>query len=100
MPRGDWRALSHQTPVAAFRPRAQLPLKCRRASWPRLNADRPPARAGCAFVQFRKWCQAEAAMEAHNGKTRMGNSEVPLVVKFADAKRKDTGAAQVRVRPP
>jgi len=39
-------------------------------------------------------------MEAHNGKTRMGNSEVPLVVKFADAKRKDTGAAQVRVRPP
>jgi hypothetical protein len=28
-------------------------------------------------------------MEAHNGKTRLGNSEVPLVVKFADAKRKE-----------
>ncbi len=39
-------------------------------------------------------------MEAHNGKTRMGNSEVPLVVKFADAKRKDSGAAQARGRPP
>lgn len=33
-------------------------------------------------------------MEAHNGKTRMGNSEVPLVVKFADAKRKDSGVGQ------
>ncbi len=39
-------------------------------------------------------------MEAHNGKTRMGNSEVPLVVKFADAKRKDSGAAQARGRSP
>ena len=28
-------------------------------------------------------------MEAHNSKTRLGTSEVPLVVKFADAKRKD-----------
>ena len=28
-------------------------------------------------------------MEAHNGKTRLGSSEVPLVVKFADAKRRD-----------
>ena len=45
--------------------------------------------AGCAFVQFAKWSQAEAAMEAHNSKTRLGTSEVPLVVKFADAKRKD-----------
>lgn len=34
-------------------------------------------------------------MEAHNGKTRLGNSEVPLVVKFADAKRKDAVANQV-----
>jgi len=30
----------------------------------------------------------------------MGNSEVPLVVKFADAKRKDSGAAQARGRSP
>ena len=28
-------------------------------------------------------------MEAHNGKTRMHSSDVPLVVKFADAKRKE-----------
>lgn len=28
-------------------------------------------------------------MEAHNCKTRLGNSEVPLVVKFADAKRRE-----------
>lgn len=28
-------------------------------------------------------------MEAHNGKTRLGSSEVPLVVKFADAKRRE-----------
>jgi hypothetical protein len=47
------------------------------------------AAAGCAFVQFAKWSQAEAAMEAHNSKTRLGTSEVPLVVKFADAKRKE-----------
>lgn len=45
--------------------------------------------AGCGFVQFRKWAQAENAMEAHNGKTRMPSSEVPLVVKFADAKRRE-----------
>jgi hypothetical protein len=46
--------------------------------------------AGCGFVQFAKWVQAEMAMEAHNGKTRLGSSEVPLVVKFADAKRRET----------
>lgn len=28
-------------------------------------------------------------MEAHNGKSRLGSSEVPMVVKFADAKRRD-----------
>ena len=46
-------------------------------------------------MQFQKWSQAELAMEGHNGKTRLGNSEVPLVVKFADAKRKDAMAGQV-----
>ena len=45
--------------------------------------------AGCEFVQFRKWSQAENALEAHNGKTRLKGSEGPLVVKFAYAKRKD-----------
>ena len=44
--------------------------------------------AGCAFVQYSKWAACEQAIENHNGKTRLGNSEVPLVVKFADAKRK------------
>ena len=34
-------------------------------------------------------------MDAHNGKTRMGSSEVPLVVKFADAKRKEAPAYQM-----
>ena len=50
-------------------------------------------------MQFQKWAQAELAMEAHNGKTRLGNSEVPLVVKFADAKRKDVVSNQVRMAP-
>lgn len=54
--------------------------------------------AGCAFVQFAKWGQAEAAMEAHNSKTRLGTSEVPLVVKFADAKRKDPAPHHVRLQ--
>lgn len=47
--------------------------------------------AGCAFVQFRTWAQAESAIDAHNANTRLGTSEVPLVVKFADAKRRDQG---------
>lgn len=47
----------------------------------------PPPAAGCAFVEFRKWAQSERAMEAHNGVTRLPGSEMPLVVKFADAKR-------------
>jgi hypothetical protein len=40
-------------------------------------------------VEYKKWAQAEAALEAHSGRTRMLHSEVPLVVRFADAKRKD-----------
>lgn len=43
--------------------------------------------AGCAFVEYRKWSQAECAMETHNGVTKLAGSEMPLVVKFADAKR-------------
>ena len=39
-------------------------------------------------MQYSKWAACEQAIENHNGKTRLGNSEVPLVVKFADAKRK------------
>jgi hypothetical protein len=33
-------------------------------------------------------------MEAHNGVTRLPGSEMPLVVKFADAKRPEPGYAQ------
>ncbi len=38
-------------------------------------------------------------MEAHNSKTRLGTSEVPLVVKFADAKRKEPSPHHVSYIP-
>ena len=44
---------------------------------------------GCAFVQFRKWAEAESAIDRHNAKTVLPGAEVPLVVKFADARKKD-----------
>ena len=47
------------------------------------------AAPGCAFVQFRKWAEAEAAIDLHNAKTALPGAEVPLVVKFADARKKD-----------
>lgn len=47
------------------------------------------AALGCAFVQFRKWAEAEAAIDMHNAKTVLPGAEVPLVVKFADARKKD-----------
>lgn len=47
------------------------------------------AATGCAFVQFRKWAEAEAAIDMHNAKTVLQGAEVPLVVKFADARKKD-----------
>lgn len=56
----------------------------------------PWCSAGCAFVQFRTWAQAEAAIDMHNANTRLGNAEVPLVVKFADAKRRDTAGPMGR----
>jgi hypothetical protein len=37
-------------------------------------------------VQFRKWAQAERAMEAHNGNTRLPGADMPLVVKCAPCK--------------
>lgn len=45
--------------------------------------------SGCAFVQFRKWAEAESAIDRHNAKTVLPGAEVPLVVKFADARKKD-----------
>ena len=40
-------------------------------------------------MQFRKWAEAEAAIDTHNAKTVLTGAEVPLVVKFADARKKD-----------
>ena len=45
--------------------------------------------AGCAFVQYSKWAEAEKAIDAHNAKTVPPGGEVPLVVKFADARKKE-----------
>ena len=53
-------------------------------------------RAGCAFVQFSKWAEAEDAKDAHNGKTRLPGADAPLVVHFADAKKRDSGAGLLR----
>ena len=47
------------------------------------------APAGCAFVQYSKWAEAEKAIDAHNAKTVPPGGEVPLVVKFADARKKE-----------
>lgn len=52
--------------------------------------------AGCAFVQFNSWAACEAAIEALHDKTTMPGAEHPLVVKFADAKKSDTGMLQKR----
>lgn len=40
-------------------------------------------------MQFRKWASCEAAIEALHEQMVMPGCEHPLVVKFADAKRRD-----------
>ena len=47
-------------------------------------------------MQYSKWAEAEDAIDAHNGKTRLPGADVPMVVKFADAKKRDNAAAQPR----
>lgn len=43
---------------------------------------------GCAMVLFERWSQAEAAMEAHDGKTVLpGGKGRALVVHFANPRR-------------
>lgn len=42
---------------------------------------------GCGFVEFATWAACEKAIDAHNGVTTMAGSRMPLVVKFADARR-------------
>ena len=43
---------------------------------------------GCAMVLYEKWSQAEAAMEAHDGKTVLeGGKNRPLVVHFANPRK-------------
>jgi hypothetical protein len=49
-------------------------------------------------VQYNSWAACEAAIEALHDKVTMPAAEHPLVVKFADAKKSDTGLMQKRVR--
>ncbi|MEW5303084.1 MAG: hypothetical protein WDW38_001409 [Sanguina aurantia] len=51
-----------------------------------LHVLQKPAGAGCAFVTFERWSQAEAAIEAINGRTQLDGAKAAIVVKFADAK--------------
>lgn len=49
---------------------------------------------GCAMVQFAKWAEAEAAMEAVNGTSPLeGGKGRPLVVHFANPRRAGGGGA-------
>lgn len=48
---------------------------------------------GCAMVTYDRWAQAEAALNAHNGKTVLpGGTNRPLTVSFAHPKRASSGA--------
>ena len=49
---------------------------------------------GCAMVQYERWAEAEAALEAINGTAPLdGNKGRPLVVNFANPRRA-TGGGQ------
>lgn len=58
-----------------------------------LLGNRGGNQAGYAFVQYEKWAACEAAIEALDGKHIMPGSDIPVVVKFADAKRHDANDA-------
>lgn len=45
--------------------------------------------AGCAFISFSRWSEAEAAIEAVNGKCTLPGALNPVAVRFADAKPTD-----------
>ena len=42
---------------------------------------------GCGFIEFATWTACEKAIDTHNGTTTMPGSRMPLVVKFADARK-------------
>ena len=56
---------------------------------------------GCAMVQFRKWAEAEAAMEGLNGTSPLdGSKGRPLVVNFANPRRGTAlGPGEVAITP-
>lgn len=56
--------------------------------------------AGCAFVKYNLWAEAERAMERLHGKQTMTGAKNPLVVKFADAKNKESSDSQVGAKRP
>lgn len=47
------------------------------------------ASAGCAFVRYATWAAAEAAIDALAGRVALPGADAPLVLKFADARRRD-----------
>jgi hypothetical protein len=71
-------------------------LLCTAAS-PRPRPGR--RRAGCAFVTFNRWSEAEAAIEALNGSFQYPAAKAKIVVKFADAKPEGAARASEK-RPP
>ena len=56
--------------------------------------------SGCAFVKYTLWSEAEAAMEALHGRHTLPDAKNPLVVKFADAKNKETLPAATELISP
>lgn len=51
---------------------------------------------GCGFVEFATWSGCENAIDAHNGTTVMAGSKMPLVVKFADARKQLANKASMQ----
>lgn len=50
---------------------------------------------GCAMITYERWTEAEAAINALNGKTVLpGGTNRPLTVSFAHPKRASSGAVQ------
>jgi hypothetical protein len=60
-----------------------------------------PCVPGCCFVNFNRWSEGEAAIEALNGQYQFPAASAKVVVKFADAKPGAAGRqGQGEKRPP
>eukprot|EP00210_Caulerpa_lentillifera_P008836 g8431.t1 len=57
------------------------------------HVSRKGSVSGCAFVKFSYWSEAENAMEALHSRHTLPGAKNPLVVKFADAKTKDSASS-------